>query len=214
MLAAAGKAFAAAGYFAVSVEDIALKAGVSRMTFYRNFGSKAALAGDLFRENGRAAMPRLLSIAGRNYRDHAAVAEWIGVLFEADRSSSCLLSVFVQASVLDPEFAARAREFVGEIIDGLGTGIPAFRLDPRKPCDRRRWLEAWLVIYEILDQGNHAARGGEIANDPLVIDILASRFVRFVSVTDIAAVHMHERPDRAFDAGEKGACRASKPHAP
>jgi hypothetical protein len=40
-------------------------------------------------------------------------------------------------------------------------------------------LEAWLLIYEILDQSNHAARGAGVSADPLIIDILTDRFLRF-----------------------------------
>ena len=37
------------------------------------------------------------------------------------------------------------------------------------------------MIYEILDQSNHAALDSGVAADPLVIDILSDRFLHFVT---------------------------------
>lgn len=69
---------------------------------------------------------------------------------------------------------------IGELISDLGATIPAFALDADSASDRRCWMEAWLLIYEILDQSNHAARGSGVASNPLILDILAERFVKFV----------------------------------
>jgi AcrR family transcriptional regulator len=178
LLAAATEAFCGAGYFAVSVEDIASAAGVSRMTFYRHFSGKAALASELFRLNARDSMPRLLAIGERNFRDRDVVERWIADLFAADRASRQLLQVFIQANVEGDEFAETGHSFIADIIAGLGKRIDAFAIDP---ADRRKWLEAWLLVYEILDQSNHAARESGVATDPLVAGILADRFVAFIA---------------------------------
>jgi len=180
LLAAAIEAFSASGYFAVSVEDISSAAGVSRMTFYRHFSDKAAIAAELFRQNAAAAMPRFLAIGQRNFRDRRVVADWIACLFAADRASRQLLRVFTQANVDETGFTESAQTLIRDLIIGLGRTIPAFEIDPEKPADRRRWIEAWLLLYEILDQGNHAALGSGVAIDPMVTEILADRFVAFV----------------------------------
>lgn len=179
LLAAAARAFCRSGYFAVSVEEIVKEAGVSRMTFYRHFNSKAALALELFQRNVERALPRFTSISSADYRDRSTVEHWIGSLFDADRRSGQLLRVFTQANVEEPDFTRSAQELIGNLIAELGQGIPAFAID--RETQRRRWLEAWLVIYEILDQSNHAARGAGIAAEPEVIAILADRFVAFAA---------------------------------
>jgi AcrR family transcriptional regulator len=181
MLAAATEAFCAHGYFAVSVEDIASAAGVSRMTFYRHFSGKPAIATELFRLNTQAAMPRLLAIGQTDFRDRVVVEQWVAGLFAADRASRQLLRVFIQANVDETDFTENAHSFIDDIITGLAQTIPAFALDGAKPLERRRWLEAWLLLYEILDQGNHAARESGVATDPLVAEILAERFLAFVT---------------------------------
>ena len=179
LLGAAADAFCRAGYFAVSVEDIVKQAGVSRMTFYRHFNGKAALALDLFRHNVELGLPRFVSIAAADFGDRATVERWIGSLFDADRRSGQLLRVFIQANAGEPDFTNSAQQLIGNLISELGKAIPAFAID--RETERRRWLEAWLLIYEILDQSNHAARGAGIAAEPEVIAILADRFVAFAA---------------------------------
>ncbi len=184
MLAAAAEAFCATGYFAASVEDIASSAGISRMTFYRHFSGKSALARELFRLNVEASMPRILEITRYARLDRSIIKTWIGTLFEEDRKSGQLLRVFIQANAQEPDFTADAHGFLGNLIVELGKYLPAFAIDP--VADRKAWLEAWLIIYEILDQSNHAARGAGIADDPLVLEILADRFLSFVEGGNVA----------------------------
>ena len=179
LLAAAAASFCANGYFAVSVEDIATKAGVSRMTFYRHFAGKAALAIALFEQNVAHWMPRYLAITNHPVLDRAIVQSWLEDLFEADRESGQLLRVFIQANVAESGFTEAAQSLLSTLVAELGAHIPAFALDPQ--ADRKRWLQAWLLIYEILDQSNHAARGAGVSTDPLVIEILADRFMQFVA---------------------------------
>ena len=196
LLAAASDAFLAKGYFAPSVEDIAAAAGVSRMTFYRHFAGKAALAADLFRESTEANLPCYLSIAAHPRLDHALVAAWIAGIFEANRDSGRLLAVFMQATAEEPTFTDRAQGFLARLIEGLGQSIPAFALDPLCEHDRTRWLEAWLLLFEILDQSQYAARGLGVASDPRLITVLAARFLRFVASAE--ATHSNAPITRAL----------------
>jgi AcrR family transcriptional regulator len=180
LLAAATAQFGARGYLAVSVEDIATAAGVSRVTFYRHFNCKEALAVDLFLRAAAAAMPRFLRIGALDYRDRATVRAWMDGLFEADRENRALLLVFTQAKVEGSEFIRHGHAYLADNIRALGEHIPAFALDNECPEHRRRWIEAWLLIYEIKDQSNHAALGSGVATDPLIIDIFTDRFLNFV----------------------------------
>jgi AcrR family transcriptional regulator len=181
LLAAAVTLFCENGYICVSVEDIAFAAGVSRITFYRHFGTKADLAIELFKKAAAAAMPDLLRIAQSQYRERTAVYGWIADLFTADRANRRLLRAFTQATLDETGFTQRAQELISELISRLGTAIPAFRVQATVPHQRRKWLEAWLLLYEILDQSNHAALESGVATDPLVIEILTDRFLAYVN---------------------------------
>ena len=181
LLAAAVEQFGRSGYSPVSVEDIASAAGVSRMTFYRHFRGKADLASALFDRNVAEAGPELLHVREIDWRNRGAVLNWLERLFAVDHANRMLLRVFVEAAAVETEFTRQAHAQIDAWIATLGEAIPAFALDPAAPGDRRRWLEAWLLVYEILDQSNHAALDSGVAGDPVVLDIMTDRFIDFVS---------------------------------
>lgn len=168
------------GYAAVSVEDILSAAEVSRPTFYRHFRNKGQLAAELYSDLTASSMPRFLAIRDQDWRDGAVVEAWILSLFDADRAKKRRHEVFALAMAQTPELVEPARQTIRDLIAGFAASIPAFALDPDLPEHRERWLEAWLIVFEILDQSNHAALGTGEANDPLIIRIMARRFLRFV----------------------------------
>lgn len=181
LFAAAVEVFRKKGYHSVSVDDIASAAGVSRMTFYRHFRSRADILGQIFERGSKAAMPRLTKIREEDFRDPAVVRCWMDKVFAADRSARQMLMAYSQALEIDREFAVGAEKFLRQLIDELGQAIPAFAFeDANDPKDRRRWLEGWLMIYEIFDHSNQAALEVGVADDPLILDILTSRFIAFV----------------------------------
>ncbi|WP_405182600.1 TetR/AcrR family transcriptional regulator [Nocardia sp. NBC_01377] len=180
LLAAAAREFCDRGYLPVSVEEIAAAAGMSRMTFYRHFRGKADLAAHLFDAAAETSRPMFLHIMAVDFTRREAVVEWITEIFQADQANRRLLRAFTQATADEGDFTPRAQEYIRELIAGLGAAIPAFAVDPDAPAQRRGWLEAWLLLYEILDQSSHAALDSGVATDPLVIEILADRFLAFV----------------------------------
>ena len=181
LLTAAIERFCERGYFSVSIDEIASAAGVSRVTFYRHFSSKAALTAEVFWDAAEATKPLYLAIGAGRFEDPPVVRQWIAAIFEADLANRRMLRVFTQATTDEGTFTPRAQALISELIAGLGLTIPAFDLDPARPADRRRWHEAWLLLYELLDQSNHAALGAGFATSSDVIDILTDRFLRFVA---------------------------------
>lgn len=179
LLNAAAMLFREHGYLPVSIDDVAAASGVSRVTFYRHFYNKAALASELFNLVAMEGLPRYLRIRDEDFSDHAVIHAWITELFVADEANRNLLQVFTQVNAVEPGFTQSAQGFITAIINGLGRGIPAFAVRPEVAAERRRWVQAWLLIYELLDQSNHASRGLDPASDPLLIDILADKFFAF-----------------------------------
>jgi AcrR family transcriptional regulator len=180
LLAAATDLFCSKGYARVSVEDIATQAGVSRVTFYRHFPTKAAVALELFQRAAEVAAPRMLAIAAQDFRDRATVMAWLTDFFELNREMQGILRVLSQANVEEADFSQQVRPYIGEIIAALGSSIPAFDVDPEAPSDQRRWVRAWLLIYTLLDQSNHAATVGGISTNPMMLEVLADQFLDFV----------------------------------
>ena len=181
LLLAATTLFCRDGYAAVSIEHITAEAGVSRVTFYRHFTAKSAVALELFERAAEQSAPRMLAIGGRDWRDRATVVAWLEEFFALNRDMQGILRVLSQANVLEADFSRDVRPYIFGMIEGLGRAIPAFAIDPDAPGDQRRWVRAWLLLYTILDQSNHAATRFGIAANPMMIEVLADNFLEFVN---------------------------------
>lgn len=180
LLVAATTLFCRDGYAAVSVEDIATEAGVSRVTFYRHFPTKAAVAMELFQRAAVQGTPRFTVIAARDFRDRDTVIAWLADFFVGDRELRGLLRVLAQASVAEADFSKSAQPFIFDIIAILGTTIPSFDIRPELPGAAYRRTKAWLLVYTILDQSNRAAINTDGGIDPMMIEVLADSFLEFV----------------------------------
>ena len=184
LLAAAVAKFSDEHYAAVSVEDIAAAAGVNRVTFYRHFSSKADLLVHLYENLAATGRPKFLSIAEQDYRNPDVVRAWLNDVFARQRGNVRFQTLFTHAAAIEPAFTARAHDMIGDLISQLGAVIPAFAADRHRTQDEKRWLEAWLLLYEIFDQSSHAAMNSGVAAHPVLIDVLIERFLRFVGSLD------------------------------
>ncbi len=185
LLSAAMRLFCKDGYAGVSIDDITAEAGVSRMTYYRHFPSKADIALEIFKRVAETeGTPRILAIAALDFRDRPTVVQWLTDYFAANRDIQGILRVLSQANMAEADFSKQAQPLIIDLIRGLAQQIPAFDLDPDKPSHQRQWVKAWLLIYTILDQSNHAATRSGIAANPMMIEILADSFVDFVREGD------------------------------
>ena len=180
LLQAATDLFCQKGYAAVSVEDITTAAGVSRVTFYRHFPTKAAVALELFERAGEVAGPRLVEIGSRDFRDRSVVVQWLAEFFALNREMRGIVRVLSQANVVESNFAQAVRPYIFDIIKALGKTIPAFDGDPDRPADEKRQVWGWLLLYTILEQSNHAATTQGMAANPMMIEVLADSFMDFV----------------------------------
>ncbi|TQF67117.1 TetR/AcrR family transcriptional regulator [Rhodococcus spelaei] len=112
LVESAGALFAARGYAAVTVDDIAAEVGCSRATFYLHFPGKVDILRTLSAEG---TVPSTLAI----YQDLDRVLDtgsrteftgWIMRAIEWFQQYRALLRAWDEATVLEPEFAAIARE--------------------------------------------------------------------------------------------------------
>lgn len=181
LLDAATVLFSQKGYAAVAVEDITNEAGVSRVTFYRHFASKAAVALELFQRAGKIAGPRLIEIGSRDFRNRATVTQWLADFFDLNREMRGIVRVLSQANVVEANFSDHVRPYIFDMIGALGKTIPAFDIRPDHPDGEKRKVAAWLLIYTILDQSSHAATTQGVAANPMMIEVLADCFLNFVN---------------------------------
>lgn len=180
LLLAATDLFCQNGYAAVSIEDVTTAAGVSRVTFYRHFPGKAAVALELFERAGEISRPCLVEIGSRHFRDRATVVRWLGDIFDLSREMRGIVRVLTQANIVESNFSAEVRPYIFDIIRSLGKTIPAFDLTLDSPAGEKRRVQAWLLLHTILEQSNRAATTEGIATDLMMIEVLADSFLSFV----------------------------------
>lgn len=120
---AARRRFAADGYLATKVEDIAREADKSPASFYNYFDSKAdvlaAIARDVHEDNRR-----LISVPYREGQsDRDAVTEAITIFWTNYRDRLGALSGVFQASMIDPEFLEQWRAIRADAIAFIARGV-------------------------------------------------------------------------------------------
>lgn len=140
ILAAAAAAFAAEGYEATSLDEVAAAAGVSKLILYRHFGSKRELYQailDRMRERLDAVVPPAgpVSLADPAGAMRAAI-DTLGQEFAIAREMPDAYRVLLRHARREPEFAAYARQ----VEDGSITRIGAMLAGVADPVVR-----AWLA---------------------------------------------------------------------
>ncbi|MFC7304160.1 TetR/AcrR family transcriptional regulator [Streptomyces monticola] len=104
ILAAATRAFAAAGYAATGLDDVAVEAGITKALLYRHFESKA----DMYRAALERACARLAESVGSDDFDEGSIP----ALVHAASTNPDGFRLMFQHAVREPEFR--------DLVDALG----------------------------------------------------------------------------------------------
>lgn len=178
---AADRLFSERGYIATSIDEIAREAGVSRPTFYRHFSGKFAIALDLFDRESDAVAPLWRSLSDRDFGDLAAVTQWVVEIMDFEKSRPALFRIIVEIGLAEPAFLERVTAVVPGYITDLAETIPAFATTQGgDEAAQNRWVEAWLILEEILYQAKAGVSGYAKPARHLVARHLAARLHRFI----------------------------------
>jgi len=181
LIAAAETMFREAGYLTPSVDDIARAAGVTRQTFYRHFESKLAIAIEYFALRRDEALELWAALTDAAAHDTDATQAWILQLLAFHRSRARDVRALFEISIFEPAFMVHASSLVPQIIDGLASRLPAFAaIRSDDPDAARLGAEAWLLVYQIVDQCANTAMGFCAIEDHLLAAILTDSMVGFV----------------------------------
>lgn len=146
ILAAATRAFAAAGFAATSLDDVAREAGVSKVILYRHFESKA----DLYRAVLDRVCDRLIDAVGlQDYTEHS-----VHLLLRAAAEDPDGFRLLFRHAAREPEFreqmdqfgtqmAAIAHRQLAEVIPDPAWARWAARLTPALTVEA---VAAWLDV--------------------------------------------------------------------
>ena len=180
ILDAAADVFAEAGFAATTIDEIASRAGITKLIVYRHFDSKRDLyLAVLDRLSARlAADPLAPPSPDPDDRElfEIAVARLASYL-RAVRDQPTAFRLLVRQAVNDPEFAEHARAI-------LGRGVPAAedRLGTIEDPTRRHW--AAMTIASSVDEAVLAwleANQNSAVGDQMGIDDTALRITRIIA---------------------------------
>lgn len=148
--------FAAHGYAAVKIDDIASAAGCSRATFYLHFSGKT----DVLRKIGSESMdPRAASV----YADLDEVIEtgsraeftrWVERAIDWFDRNRAILPAWDEALVLEPDFREPAREAIAALPDAMPSYLARWGTDREEEARLRiellvtqleRFFTRWAV---------------------------------------------------------------------
>ncbi len=156
--------FAANGFHATSMEEIANAAGVTKPVLYQHFRSKRQLYLELLDDVGSSLMAAITKATADAAGPHAQVEAGFRayVEFMVDRRQAFPL-LFGSGARRDPEFADAVRRVEGAIADAIAALIDA-DLDPA----HRRVLAAGIVGMAEGVLRHWITGEGEVAADALV----------------------------------------------
>jgi len=123
LLDAGERVFAAQGFHAATVEDIADAAGFTRGAFYANFADKADLLLTLLDERSRIDMEELVDRLAAPSVDHGlgALLEWFEETFAAPSPLDRAVAEFVPVAAREPAHADRMRRRLRRVREQVTT---------------------------------------------------------------------------------------------
>jgi AcrR family transcriptional regulator len=191
ILQAARAEFAARGFSAANMEQIAAGAGTTKPTLYARFGGKAELYERTIRGRARALLDHLLT----SY-EHAAD---LSVLDMIDTATRAYLDFFAEQPedfdlLFNPDRSQPATELAEEVLDAIIDGITDLVNGVLSRSDRRAPHVARLIAAMMVGVAHHSLR--QVSHDPRLdrehaIE-LATSFI-YAAVTGLDASLVEER---------------------
>jgi AcrR family transcriptional regulator len=200
IIAAARHVLLAKGYANARIEDIILRAGISRPTFYRHFRDKFEVAKAwhaLSRDRALGPWGKLASI---DFRDSEAVRAWLDALLDAHGAMRDELIVWAGMSAAEPDYLMRVPRQMPALIERLGEAIPAFaRAREQAPADADEaagplWVEAYLLLEHLSYTCTWLTMGSHPISRTQSLDYFAERLERFIARHDDQARDMAAGP--------------------
>lgn len=144
-------------YTEATIDEIALRSGVARATFYLHYDSKRALLRDLLVEDmtaHRRLYHRLADLGAD--ADQASLERWVRRYMKVFSDRRAALSLFNLVIGSDPSFLAEIARERDALFDDVGARHPAFHFGA-DPAGRRRRMAAHLLVFKIEQFCLHAA---------------------------------------------------------
>jgi len=180
ILEAAKTTFSRLGYEAVTVDDIAREAGISRPSFYVYFPTKFSAAEALADTVGIFILKDFddLAMLGPEPRQ-TDLTDWVLHRFNVMMEQSEYMRIFRHVAAAEPSFSARTRDRYTAEFKRLGSVYPAFRRAAAYP-EGKDALRAQLLLSQ-LDQISMDLIAGWTADKEAVAHIFADQLAHFLN---------------------------------
>jgi len=193
ILEAGAAVFGEKSYMLATVEDIVEKSGVSRVTFYKYFENKFALAKLLTNET---VVPSLFEyydrLADCRNPDIEDIHAWIDALVDIFSKNRRLIALLQEIAAIELGYDLIETSVHAGLIERLGKGIPAFKAAASAETGQEIHVRAHLLMRQ-LDRLCYDLGVNQWATDrTIAVRLLAEQFQHFIR--SAAAVEPTGRP--------------------
>lgn len=177
------------GYTDTRVEDIIVRAGISRPTFYRHFKDKFDVARAYHGMSGDETMEPWTALGSVDFRNREAIRAWLAALFEGFEEMRAELALWAEMSKVEPDYLRRVPRRMPRLIEHLGRTIPAFARAHEEAASGNGepgpvWIEAYFLLDQISAHGSGAVLRSQYISHEGGLDYFTSRVLRFVERYD------------------------------
>ncbi|WP_084526486.1 TetR/AcrR family transcriptional regulator [Nocardia vaccinii] len=191
IVAAAAGLFAACGYRAASMDEIACRSGISKPVLYKSFSSKLELYLAVLHEAVQVLGETLTAALDRAEGMRSVVEATVTAVFDFADIHPRSAALLAGASVADEPSAQRmAQQAAAMCIDTLARALEPYRMPQAE--------QGWLITTELVAIAQSCARDWVATGKPLAKrDAVAT--TASLCWTGLAGVQLAERPISAED---------------
>lgn len=181
IMAAATEIFVEKSYTAATVDDILVRADVSRPTFYRYFSSKFDLAVSLVRSKALETLAPFEAFVTAGDVSPKAVRAMIRANMDFYERNDPLVRVMTEIAASNPDYLSEIDAAFQRIARRLGTLMPAF--SGRGPGAKRRATRARLLLNQIAITCQLTVTESDRIDREAAVELLTEQFLAFASAS-------------------------------
>ena len=174
---AASEVFVERSYTGATVDDVLVRADVSRPTFYRYFDNKFDLALSLIHTLGPQSLAPYATFVASGDSSERAVRALIGEVMEFYHAHAPLVQVMTEIAAIHPQYMDEIHTAFGEVARELARLLPAFQQSARGA--KARATGARLVLNQIAITCQLTATSAGRFDRAAAIELLTTQFLAF-----------------------------------
>jgi AcrR family transcriptional regulator len=179
ILDAADRLFSETSFFAATMEGIASYAKLSRVTVYKHFESKIAVAQALSDRSSALLIDDYLSLAKSSNPSREDIEAWVHRIIGVFSKHRELVRMMASITWQEPTLLIIRASAYARMIELLGQSIPAFRA-ASSGQDEKAHIKAHLLIVQLNELCFELALSGWQVNHENAAAVVADDFLRFI----------------------------------